>query len=76
MWTMLVVRDLIKKPMRFKELLESLGGVSSRTLTLKLKRLEEFEIITKGELRYSITASGKKLLPIISEMEKYGKKYL
>jgi DNA-binding HxlR family transcriptional regulator len=76
MWTMLILRDLIKKPMRFKELLESLEGVSTRTLTLKLKRLEGMAIVIKDELRYSMTPAGKKILPIIAEMEKYGKRYL
>ncbi len=76
MWTMLIVRDLIKQPMRFNELMESLEGISTRTLTLKLKRLESLSIINKRELRYQLTPSGTRLAPVIAEMEKYGKKYL
>ncbi|MES2224850.1 MAG: helix-turn-helix domain-containing protein [Patescibacteria group bacterium] len=76
MWTMLIVRDLLKSPLRFNELLESLEGVSTRTLTLKLKHLEEGGIVRKEDVRYALTPSGTKLGPVIAEMEKYGKKYL
>ena len=73
---MLIIRDLIKKPLRFSELTESLSGISTRTLTLKLKRLEELGIITRDDPRYLITTKGKKLDPILREMSAYGKKYL
>jgi len=76
MWTMLVLRDLMRTSLRFSELLASLEGVSTRTLTLKLKRLETLDIISKHDVRYSLTPIGMKLKPIIAEMEKYGKKYL
>ena len=76
MWTMLILRDLLKQSMRFNELIDSLAGISTRTLTLKLKRLEALNVISKNDLHYAITTRGKKLLPVINEMEKYGKKYL
>jgi DNA-binding HxlR family transcriptional regulator len=76
MWTMLILRDLIKKPLRFNELLESLQGVSSRTLTLKLQRLETLGMISKNDVRYTLTSVGKKMQPIMDEMARYGKKYL
>ena len=40
-WTILIIRDLLSSPKRFTELQHSLQGISSRTLTLKLKKLEE-----------------------------------
>jgi DNA-binding HxlR family transcriptional regulator len=76
MWTMLIVRDLLKKPLRFNELLESLEGVSTRTLTLKLKKLEDAEILIKDDVRYTLTKAGQHLAPVIAEMEKFGKKHL
>jgi DNA-binding HxlR family transcriptional regulator len=75
-WTMLIIRDLLRAPMRFSELLASLHGVSTRTLVLKLKRLEDMDIITKQDPWYTMTPSGKKIKPILDEMEKYGKKFL
>ena len=76
LWTMLIVRDLMLKPMRFSELHTSLHGVSTRTLTLKLQKLVESGVISKNEPYYSITTKGKKLAAIYTEMTKYGKKYL
>ena len=73
-WTMLIVRDLLRAPKRFNELHQSLEGISTRTLTNKLKRLEELELISKDDVRYSLTEMGKKMKSVIEEMEKYGKK--
>lgn len=72
-WTMLVIRDLLGGIMRFSELQDSLGSISSRTLTLKLKKLEEESIVSKDGLHYSLTPKGKKLKKIIDAMETWGK---
>ena len=75
-WTMLIVRDLMRNKMRYSELLASLEGISTRTLVLKLKKLEESGVISKKDLWYLITPKGKKLAAIFEEMTQYGKKYL
>ena len=75
-WTMLILRDLIKQPLRYKDLLVSLEGISTRTLTLKLEKLEEQGIIVKKVPYYSVTAKGTKLNTLFSEMTAYGKRYL
>ncbi len=75
-WTMLILRDLMRGPMRFCELEDSLEGISTRTLTLKLEKLVESGIVAKKEPLYSVTAKGKKLGAIFDAMTLYGKKYL
>ncbi|MBP6884347.1 MAG: helix-turn-helix transcriptional regulator [Candidatus Pacebacteria bacterium] len=75
-WTMLIVRDVMKMPHRYKDLCDSLTGISTRTLTLKLGKLVDSGVIVKKEPYYQITEKGKKLGDIYSEMTKYGKKYL
>ncbi len=75
-WTMLIIRDILKSPMRFGELEKSLVGISTRTLTNKLKFLEHEKIIVKNDVSYTITPKGKYLGTIITAMSKYGKKYL
>jgi DNA-binding HxlR family transcriptional regulator len=75
-WTMLIVRDLMKHSMRFCDLHESLVGISTRTLTLKLHKLESDGILTKKDTQYMITKKGQSLASIFAEMTKYGKKYL
>ena len=76
-WTMLIVRDLLSGAKRFCELERSLGGISTRTLTLKLKKLEADNIIKKTkDGSYAATSRGKGLEPVERAMRVYGKKYL
>ncbi|MEI6022628.1 MAG: helix-turn-helix domain-containing protein [bacterium] len=75
-WTMLIIRDLIHRPMRYNELLSSLQGVSTRTLILKLKRLEEQGIVQKNDPFYQLTLKGEHLHQVIDAMALYGQKYL
>lgn len=71
-WTMLILRDLLRENLRFCELERNLKGISTRTLTNKLKILESKKIISKGDLGYSITKTGKKLRSILKAMENFG----
>ncbi len=73
MWTILLIRDLLASPKRFSELLISLNGISSRTLTLKLHRLQEMNMLTHKETLYQLTTQGKKMNTIIKAMEQCGK---
>ena len=75
-WTMLIIRDLLKKEMRFSDLERSLVGISTRTLTSKIKHLEEEGIIIKNNLFYSISKKGTKLGKVINAMSVYGKSLL
>ena len=77
---LLIVRDLLKKPQRFGDFVESLHGISSRTITKKLKYLEENELIVRTEfnerpprVEYTLTKKGRALSKLIKEMERYGK---
>jgi DNA-binding HxlR family transcriptional regulator len=74
-WTMLIIRDLLKSKMRFSELERSLVGISSRTLTAKLKNLEEAQVIEKDDTHYTITKQGSQLGKVIDAMAAYGKKH-
>jgi len=82
-FTLLIVRDLLNKPKRFGELEKSLDGVSSRTITIKLKLLEAKGIVKRTEysekpprVEYSLTANGERLGEIMESMRSYGKKFL
>ncbi len=74
-WTILIIRDLLRSQARFSELERSLAGVSSRTLTLKLKKLTDEGIVTKSGLLYSMAKHGERLGDVIRAMEKCGKGY-
>lgn len=51
-WTFLILRELFTGPKCFGEMQKSLKGVSPRTLSLRLKELENEEIITRKILSY------------------------
>ncbi|HVU75830.1 MAG TPA: helix-turn-helix domain-containing protein, partial [Candidatus Paceibacterota bacterium] len=73
--SLLLIRDLLDGAKRFGELDESLG-MSTRTLTKTLRRLEESGFIARKGLEYSLTAKGRGLKKVIGEMRTYGKRYL
>jgi DNA-binding HxlR family transcriptional regulator len=82
-WTLLLVRDLAAGTSRFCELERSLAGISPRTLSLRLRALEEEGIVerqTFGEVpprvEYALTEKGLALLPIIDGMREYGRRWL
>lgn len=71
--TVLIVRDLLTGPKRFKDLEESLK-ISTRTLTIKLQNLEKEGMIVKED-GYSLTKKGKDLEAITKAMKKYAERY-
>ncbi|MDQ3167657.1 MAG: helix-turn-helix transcriptional regulator [Chloroflexota bacterium] len=82
-WTPLIVRDLAGGSRRFSELERSLVGVSPKTLSERLKRLDEWGVITRRcfaevppRVEYSLTSKGYALLPVIESMREYGIRWL
>ncbi|MDB5260486.1 MAG: helix-turn-helix transcriptional regulator [Candidatus Nomurabacteria bacterium] len=76
-WTMLIMYSLLDKPMRFCELERGLKGISTRTLTNKLKIIEEEKLVIKdGEGFYHPTERGRGLKPVHKAMRAYAEKYL
>jgi DNA-binding HxlR family transcriptional regulator len=82
-WTLLLVRDLSEGNSRFCELERSLAGISPRTLSLRLRALEEEGIVRRTtyavvppRVEYALTEKGEALLPIIESMRDYGEMWL
>jgi DNA-binding HxlR family transcriptional regulator len=82
-WTILLIRDLAEGRSRFCELERSLEGISPRTLSLRLRALEEQGIVERKtfpevppRVEYSLTAKGEALVPIIEDMRAYGREWL
>jgi DNA-binding HxlR family transcriptional regulator len=82
-WTLLLVRDLAEGTSRFCELERSLAGISPRTLSLRLRALEEQGIVKRTtyaevppRVEYALTEKGVALLPIIESMRDYGEVWL
>jgi DNA-binding HxlR family transcriptional regulator len=82
-WTLLVIRDLAEGNCRFCELERSLEGISPRTLSLRLRALEEEGIVERHtypevppRVEYALTAKGEALVPLIDDMRTYGTRWL
>jgi DNA-binding HxlR family transcriptional regulator len=82
-WTLLLVRDLAEGKSRFCELERSLQGISPRTLSLRLRALEDEGIVERHthaevppRVEYALTEKGRALLPIIEDMREYGRHWL
>lgn len=82
-WTLLLIRDLAEGHTRFCELERSLSGISPRTLSLRLRALEDEGIVARQtypevppRVEYALTEKGMALLPIIEDMRTYGTAWL
>jgi DNA-binding HxlR family transcriptional regulator len=82
-WTILLIRDLADGRCRFCELERSLEGISPRTLSLRLRALEEQGIVERKtfpevppRVEYTLTEKGEALVPIIEVMRAYGRDWL
>jgi DNA-binding HxlR family transcriptional regulator len=82
-WTPLIVRDLAGGHRRFSELERSLAGISPKTLSERLRRLEQAGVVTRAcfaevppRVEYTLTPKGRALLPIIESMRQFGSKWL
>src|SRR5271156_3424065 len=82
-WTLLLIRDLAEGSCRFCELERSLEGISPRTLSLRLRALEEEGIVERQtypevppRVEYALTEKGRALVPLIESMRAYGQVWL
>jgi DNA-binding HxlR family transcriptional regulator len=82
-WTLLIIRDLADERARFCELERSLEGISPRTLSLRLRALEEQGIVERHtypevppRVEYALTEKGRALVPLIDDMREYGRRWL
>ncbi len=82
-WTALLVHDLSEGPRRFTELEHSCVGISPRTLSERLRALEQEGIVVRRSyaespprVEYDLTQKGAALLPIIDAMREFGRDWL
>lgn len=75
-WTLLLVRDLLVGPRRFRDLVRSLRGIGTNLLTTRLKELESAGLIERlGEQGYALTSSGAALEPAVLALVRWGLVY-
>lgn len=82
-WSLLVLRDLLRKgPQRFQELESSLSGVAPNTLSARLKSLESAGVIAARlyethppRFEYFLTDKGKALGPVLKALHGWGERH-
>lgn len=81
-WTALILYQLISGPQRFCTMTEKLG-VSGKTLTERLKELEQRGFVVRDvypetpvRIEYSLTDKGMSLTPIMKEIENWSSKWI
>lgn len=78
-WTLLIVRELLLGPKRFKDLLGRLPAMGTTRLSERLKALESRGIVVKRTLpppgdvqAYVLTPYGERLRPVVSLLGAWG----
>jgi len=78
-WTMLLLHNLFEGKKRFGELQRALPGISPKTLSQRLRELEEENIISEKvyaeiplHVEYTLTEKGKTLSDVFRSLEKWG----
>jgi DNA-binding HxlR family transcriptional regulator len=82
-WTILIIRDLAAGIKRFNQLERSLQGISPKTLSERLRFLEQEGMIVREtfaevppRVEYSLTEKGSDLIAVIDSIRAYGKQWL
>jgi DNA-binding HxlR family transcriptional regulator len=82
-WTLIILRDLMQGPCRFKDLERSGEGISPSVLTARLHELELHGIVSRMAYReipprveYTLTEKGHDAVTVVEALRCYGEKWL
>ena len=77
-WSLLVIRDLLTGAKRFTDLMDRLGGITPKTLSQRLRELEDAGIVVadrepgRREVWYRLTPAGADLAPVLGALGRWG----
>ncbi len=82
-WNMLIIRELLPGPRRFKDLLRGLPGISTNLLSERLKDLERTGVLGRrvlpppaGSTVYELTSEGQSLESALIALGRWGSRRL
>jgi len=77
-WTLLIIRDLLRGPQRFTDLLKYLNNITPAWLTQRLREMEKSGIVERDskpgrrEVWYRLTDAGRDLGPVVEAISVWG----
>jgi DNA-binding HxlR family transcriptional regulator len=77
-WALLIVRDLLRGPLRFSDLERYLAGITPKRLTAHLRALEAAGLVARDqvagrrEVWYRLTPAGRELGPVVEALAAWG----
>ncbi len=81
-WSIPILRDLFQGPRRTSQLIRSLTGISPRTLSERLRELEEWGLVTRTvyaevppRVEYALTERGHDVRPFMDELKLLGERW-
>ena len=82
-WSLLVIVELTRGPLRFRQLQRAVGGISERMLTLTVRRLERDGLVRRRAIatvpvtvEYSITPLGLTLAAAVDPLRDWAERHL
>lgn len=82
-WKLAIIWNLLNEEKRLKDLTQDISGITKKTLTVKLKELEEKNIVHREvfaqvppKVVYSLTPIAQELKPLFKNMYQWGIKYI
>jgi DNA-binding HxlR family transcriptional regulator len=75
-WALLVIRELLLGPKRFRDLVHGLPAMSQNVLSQRLRELEEAQIVQRTALGapvYRLTPAGAALEPVLIALGRWGR---
>lgn len=82
-WTVPILYELADRTRRTNELMESLSGISSKTLTQRLRTLEDCGLVVRRvypevppHVEYSLTDRGREAIPLMQALARVGARWL
>ncbi|NJL45635.1 MAG: helix-turn-helix transcriptional regulator [Leptolyngbyaceae cyanobacterium SM2_3_12] len=81
-WAILILRELFQGNRRTNEFLSALPGISTKTLTARLRELESYGLVKRTvfpevppRVEYSLTSKGKEIQPIMAAFSQVGQRW-
>src|SRR5436190_6468435 len=82
-WTLLIVRELLIRPRRYRDLLADLPGIGTNLLAERLKFLVDMGLVRQRGLggaskrqMYELTETGEALRPIVLGLARWGMEFV